>query len=184
MKRAGEWSYQEKPFWKRENALQEPTRHNAAFIHEILKIYRSKNSVLSYADVQAFLGKINQWRIAIQCHMIQSKIIKKELKEIFTVTDNNTRFQLNVTKSFDLLRLGHFDRLSRHQVVAEVARFVAIFFDIHCRDLEHGFQLVEMLLTMHGGVEMAILVIWQAELSHFDGGIDLSDLLETIFRHL
>ena len=64
-----------------------------------------------------------------------------------------------MSKSFDLLRLGYFDRVSRHLIVMEVARFVWPFFDIRCEDLEHSLQLVLMLLTLHGGVEMAILLI-------------------------
>ena len=120
-----------------------------------------KGTVPDYDTIQAFLNRISQWTKAIQINLATDQKIDRDLMQIFSIEPNETggHLKVDVTQSFDLLRLGHFDRISRHQAVTEVARFVAPFFGLDCVDLEYTMQLVEMLLTLFGGVEVAILAI-------------------------
>ena len=126
--------------------------------------------------VQSFFGKVYQWRVGIALNLRMDGL-SDEVKKMFHVKAN-LKMVTHMSKSFDLLRLGYFDRVSRHQIVLEVARFVQPFFGIACGDLEHNMQLVQMLLTMHGGVEMAILLIHQVELSYHEIKRGLQSVLE------
>ena len=115
----------------------------------------------NHENLVPFFKKINQWSGAILRNAANDKIPLADF-HLFGV-DDNSEVSLFVSSSFDLhLRLS-FDRLSRHQLVSEVARFVVPYMIISDEriknDYKHQHQLTQMLLTVKGGVELAILFI-------------------------
>ena len=112
-----------------------------------------------------FLSKIYQWKVAINCRFEEGDTNKPAGKQLFEVVKDGQNTHVNhfTSKNFDCLNLGYFDRVSRHQIVVEVARFIMpLFFatdPVITRDKRHHFYLTQMLLTVKGGVEFAIMLL-------------------------
>ena len=148
-----------------------------------LKIVPYSNS----AQLIAFICKINQWKIAIYFPVIKEDYLAK--MRLFDVEQEGLSCKVKhyTTENFESLNLGYFDRIDRHQVVVEVACFVLPFFFTTDKaitgDKRHHFYLTQMLLTVKGGVEFAIILIAALE-DAFEEGWDLEAVLMQLFSHL
>ena len=115
-------------------------------------------------ELVTFISKIDQWKRTIfQLHKAQ-KYEQLGGKLLFDVVKDGENTQVkHFIGNFERLNVGYFDRLDRHQVIVEVAPFVMPFFftgkmDI-TKDKRHHFYLTQMLLTVKGGVEFAIMLL-------------------------